>query len=199
MQETAAASFPMRVIGSVIAPALKRTLFRTPYIVLLRYLLCYEETFEIGAVLGYAYRKRIVPFAQLLCIPGNEAELVPAIQHLAQKRLESQPTAPKTFIDMAMTFEDNRIRNNWRESGITEAQVAALAYRERIPIDLAVKNLTVALNVGVGLGSAFPELTERLWENEQEYVRSPERRAAAIASGVIGRNEPMIQYVSLAQ
>lgn len=64
------------IAHSIVVPALKKRFFRPSYLQFHTYLLVYQEAFEIGAVLGYAYRERIRIFARLLCAPGKGSGLL---------------------------------------------------------------------------------------------------------------------------
>jgi hypothetical protein len=177
------------IAQGVLAPAERRKLWGSPHVRFKRYLGCYQEAFEVGAVLGHAYRNTIFAFAKLLSEPGHEAEFISFIQQLARERLAGQ-SEPKSFFDLAMNVEEKRVKGNWLESGITESQVHVLEEHQKIPSSTALKNLIVAISTGIGLGSAFPELTERLWNDEHCFPVSSERWRAAKAAGIISANEP---------
>ena len=197
MDRTSVAPLLAHIAHSIIAPALKKRIFRPPYLPFLAYLLVYQEAFEIGVVLGYAYRERIVVFAKLLCAPGKEVEFVELMQELAGKRLTAEPNA-KTFLDLGMAYERDRARRNWRESGITESQAGTFERSFKVPSKVAWDNVGVAVHTGIGFGSRFPEQTEKLWKNEHEYPLSTEQWNAAKARGVIRADEIMEKDVTLA-
>jgi hypothetical protein len=155
------------VADSIIAPALKKRLFSGPYLPFQRYLGCYQMAFETGVVLGYSFRNRLTTFAKLFSHPDREQELVTFMQELAGKHL-AEIGEPKNFLQLAMFHEESRIRTNWYESGITEAQMEYFTKHEKLTLEQAFKNLHIAVSAGIGLGSAFPELTEKLWKVEYE-------------------------------
>lgn len=151
------------IVYSVLTPALKKRLLRSPYVPFQRYLGCYEEAFEAGVVLGYAFRNNTTLFAKLFSMPGRERELVTYMQQLAADRLKGLQK-PSAFFDLAMFPEEKRITANWRESGIDEAQQEYLKRRMKLAPKQAFGNLHVAVSVGIGFGSKFPDETERLWK-----------------------------------
>ncbi len=105
-------------------------------------------------------------------MPGHEAELIGAIQELARdKSTEAQDA--DSFIGLAMYAEENRIKANWQQSGATEAQIEYTSKTLKMKPEQAYKNLWGAVSTGIGFGSAFPELTEKLWKDayEQEIPR----------------------------
>ena len=113
------------IAHSIIAPAAKRRFFSAPYLPFRRYLGCYEEAFEIGVVLGYAFRDRLTTFAKLFSEPGRELELITFMQELAQQRLAEVGEA-KTFFQLAMFAEEARIRADWQESGLPKRKHSTL-------------------------------------------------------------------------
>ena len=151
------------VARSIVAPAAKKRLFIPPHLPFVSYLGCYEVAFETGVVLGYSFRDRLATFAELFSQPGREQELVTFLQELAAQHL-TEVGEPKGFIDLALRHEESRIKAKWRESGINEAQIDYLTKHHRMPLEQALKNAGVAVSTGIGLGSAFPEMTERLWK-----------------------------------
>jgi hypothetical protein len=152
---------------TILAPALKKRLFSEPYIPFRRYLGCYQMAFETGLVLGYMFRDRMPSFARLFSMPGHEAELIGAIQELARDKLTEAQDAD-SFIGLAMYAEENRIKANWQQSGATEAQIEYTSKTLKMKPEQAYKNLWGAVSTGIGFGSAFPELTEKLWKDAYE-------------------------------
>jgi hypothetical protein len=152
---------------SLIAPALKKRPFSPPYVPFRRYLGCYQMAFETGAVLGHAFRNRLPMLTKLSCHPGHEEELIAAMQELARQKMAEADDA-KSFIGLAMFAEENRIKANWRQSGTTDKQIEYLSKRLKMTAEQAYKNLCGAVSTGIGFGSAFPELTEKLWKAAYE-------------------------------
>jgi len=157
---------------TILTPALKKRLFSEPYIPFQRYLGCYEIAFETGVVLGHMFRDRMPSFARLFSTPGREEELIGVMQELARDKLTKAQDAD-SFIGLAMFSEENRIKATWQQSGATEKQIEYMAKTLKMKSEQAYKNLWTALSTGIGFGSAFPELTERLWASayEQEIPR----------------------------
>ena len=151
------------IAHSVIAPPAKKRLFSGPYLPFQRYLGCYQIAFETGVVLGYAFRSRLTTLAKLFSQPSREQELVTFMQGLAGQHL-AKAGEPKDFLQLAMWYEDSRIKGNWHEEGINEVQMEYLTKHQKVPLEQAFKNLHVAVSTGIGFGSAFPGLTEKLWK-----------------------------------
>lgn len=174
---------------SIIAPATKKRLFSAPHVPFVRYLGCYQEAFETGVVLGYTFRTKLGSFAKLFSLPDSEQKLIVFMQELAKQRLTEVGNA-KTFFELAMVAEENRVDANWQASGVTEMQSQRLKKRLKMPLEQVFKNLHVAVSTGIGLGSAFPELTEQLWNVEHEALVSRDEWAKWRKAGLDIPNEP---------
>lgn len=171
---------------TILTPALKKRLFSEPYVPFRRYLGCYQIAFETGVVLGHMFRDRMPSFARLFSMPRREEELIGAIQELARDKLaEAQDTG--SFIGLAMYAEENRIKAGWQESGATEAVIEYNVKTLKMKPEQAYKNLWTALSTGIGFGSAFPELAEKLWAGAYEQPipsdKWKEMRRLGVVSG----------------
>jgi CpXC protein len=201
-QSSAPAALPdsltWHIIGSIAASAVKRRILGGQYIRFRRYLGCYLEAFEVGAVLGYCYRDRLVSFAKLFSPPGRETEIISFVRERARRQLEDCPGDPQSFVEISMLAEENRIKKNWRESGSSESQVAFLDRHHKIPIETALENLCLSFYTGVGLGSAFPDLTENFWKTEHEYAVTAEEWLKNYKRGIVDSKVPP-EPVTLAQ
>lgn len=99
-----------------------------------------------------------------------------------------------------MLAEEERIKTAWRERGVGQAQLRFLEERYKIPLDVAYRNLAGAVSAGIGLGSTFPDLTERLWEAEHERPMSREEWSSAKKLGiVVSESEEPTTPITLAQ
>lgn len=177
------------ITHSVVGPAARKSFLKAPYVPFQRYLGCYQEAFEIGAVLGYSFRDRITTFAKLFSEADRDQELIKFMSGLAQDRLKGVDGA-KSFVDVAMFAEEARIKANWRNSGLTVEQIAHLEKHHEISFEQAFKNLYVAASTGIGFGRSFPELTERWWKEEHERHVTAEEWAKWRKAGLDIPNEP---------
>jgi hypothetical protein len=157
------------IVHSVMDPALQKKWFGSPKLSFRRYLGCYQEVFELGVVLGHAYRGDITKIVQLFSQPGHETQLSQVIQELAAERF-LELREDQAFFGIAMFAEEERIRANWLQSDptLSEEQLDALEDSLAMPLEKAFQNLQVAASTGIGFGSAYPELTERFWVTEHE-------------------------------
>jgi hypothetical protein len=108
------------------------------------------------------FRDMMPSFARLFSRAGHEEELIGFIQQSARDKL-AKARDTDSFADLAMFAEENRIKAIYRQSGLTEGQIEYAAKTLNMKPEQALKNLQGALAIGIGFGSAFPELTEELW------------------------------------
>jgi hypothetical protein len=173
---------------TILKPALKKGLFSKPYIRFRRYLGCYQMAFETGVVLGHMYRGRMPTFAKLFSAPGREEELIGAIQELARDKL-AEANDGESLISLGMFAEENRIKTRWHESGATDEQMEEFANTLKMEPEQAYKNLWTALSTGIGFGSAFAELTEKLWTAAYEQPTPRDKWEEMRRLGVVSGEE----------
>ncbi len=155
------------ITHSIMVPATTKGVFCAPYISYERYLGCYQVAFEIGAVLGYAFRNRLLTFVQLFCEQGHENELVKCLNELATEKL-AEVGQPKDFLQLAMCHEESRIKAKWHEMGIPEEEIESRKKRHKMKLEQVAGSLGVAVSTGIGIGSSYPALIERLWKDAYE-------------------------------
>lgn len=160
------------LVRVIIEPASQKKPLGDRYITCWRYLGCYELAFESGAVLGYAFSDRLATLAQLFCDPGREQELAGWMKHAAVQRFTEQGE-PKNFLDMAMWHEKSRAEEVWRKSGETEAEIERSIESYTLPLNDAFGRLQGAVTIGIGFGSTYPSLTERMWQDAYEKPNDP--------------------------
>jgi len=197
-KQRATAPLLAHIVQSLIDPALKKRLFRAPTISFWRYLGCYEEAFEIGVVLGYAYRRKLVSFAKLFSQPNRETEIAGFVQQLARNEVAAQSSVPESFFPLGMFAERERIRKRWRDSGASDTQIESSEQQFEVSVATAFSNLQVAVSTGIGLGSAMPELAQSLWRAEHEGKVDPEKPDRLRRAG-LNLPEDMPKAVSLAE
>jgi len=154
----------------IMEPASKRKLLGKPYLTCWRYLGCYEQAFESGAVLGHAFSARLPTLVQLFCEIGREQELSGALREAAKNHL-TQTGEPKSFIDMAMWFEKTRAEDVWRKAGATESDIEHLVDTYELPLSDAFPRLQFALSTGIGFGATYPERTAEMWRRAYEIPK----------------------------
>lgn len=165
-------SLPAEIVKMVLLPAVQREFLSKPKIPVQRYLGCYEQVFEIGAVLGHAFRKNFPWFIQFFSEPSREHDLANAFNQVATKHLAAIGE-PTSFLQLAMEMEESRIRKSWRDAGKSESQIEGLLQNWEMEPQDAFNALGMALNIGVAYGGTFPDLVEQLWRRAYETPPDP--------------------------
>lgn len=161
----------------LIAPAIKNKWFSDPVVPFRRYLGLYQEAFETGIVLGYAYRDDLLCLVKLFCQKGRESELAGFLQELAQVSLSELPDA-KNFLDFGIYAEEKRCKSEickQSDNGrgiftLSEEKLDEMTNQFEIPVPVAYRNIQTTMSLAIGFGSSFPEITEQLWKNQYEHI-----------------------------
>jgi hypothetical protein len=163
---------PAALVQMVLAPAIQKKVFSKPKVPIQRFLGCYQMVFEIGAVLGYAFRRNFPWFVQFFSEPGMEQELAKAMNEVAREHLAAIGEAT-SFYQIAMQTEESRIAKVWRDAGQSQSQIESLFKSWEMTPEEAFHALGMALNTGVAYGGTYPDLVERLWVHSYETPPDP--------------------------
>ena len=123
--------------------------------------------YESGAILGRARRDKVDCLAEMTgvwSIPANEIGSL--IQDLASKRLnefvKNEAREPKSFEEL--------IRYTVWEAALKRHDYKIDYQRRRIDVPTALKYLRTLVLEGIGFGSRFAELTERMYRQHYECI-----------------------------
>lgn len=165
----------------IVAAAIKRKWFSKPVLPFRRYLVRYQEAFEMGIGIGYAYRHNLVWVVQFFCEKGREIELTQAMRKIAQRQLSELPNAA-TLFDLGVSYEEYRYRiavsSKMRLK--TSSYLSAEGWdkwmdRLEVPFDKASVDIQTAMSYGIALGGAFPEKAEQLWSHQHRRLSDKEK------------------------
>ncbi len=153
------------LVHQIVAPLTRKGLFSHDYVLFGEYMPCAQFLYETGAVLGYTFRDRLLVFVELFTEPGHQSDFVSYIATPAAHRLADLPGEPKDFLDLFFKPETERLMKVMRSHGLTEysewADFSKVA-KQKMRIKDIFSQLQMTAAEGVGLGSQYPELTERL-------------------------------------
>lgn len=131
-----------------------------------------------GAILGRARRNKFSILAKILVVPGTDVnEFIEFLQEEAKNRLEQFVNEvgkePNTFFEFILIKELEKAGINIGDS--FEAYMhgdksVIKAADEKVPLQAAEPIIKKFQLEGIGFGSAFPELTEKLYRNTFEKV-----------------------------
>ncbi|MGA2753604.1 MAG: hypothetical protein ABSE53_07535 [Terracidiphilus sp.] len=168
---------PAALVQMVLAPAIQKKVSSKPKVPIQRFLGCYQMVFEIGAVLGHAFRRNFPWFVQFFSEPGMEQELAMAMNQVAKEHLTSVGEAT-SFYQLAMKQEESRIEKVWRDAGQSQSQIDGLFKSWEMDPEEAFHALGIALNIGVAYGGTYSDLVEQLWI--RSYETPPDPRIAEL-------------------
>jgi len=127
-----------------------------------------------GAILGRAFHDRFEILGEMLGSPPHDTCIL--LQNEARERLQRYGKEPESWIDFFMTTELVKFGSSYPEGLLLKSQ-------EKIPVEKAYPKLQWLMLEGMGFGSSFPELTERMWRQTYE-TPDPEIWAKARRAGV---------------
>jgi hypothetical protein len=151
--------------NQIITPVTRKALFSDDYVFFGEYMPCAQFLYETGAILGYTFHDRLIVFVELFTEPGHQSHAVEHIATLATSRLAGRSEEPEDFVDLFFKPEAERLMTILRSHGLTnysEWLDFPKAAKQKMPIKDIFPTLQATAWEGVGLGSRYPELTERL-------------------------------------
>lgn len=171
------------IVWILLKSLVRKTLIGKRYIHLATYLLLLQIEYEAGAILGRARRDKLDILKKMLSISGlNFANVIKDSQEAGKKRFEE---FKKDYMDEPETFSDFIYWPLWeRATRLTLSDLfrpSNIKARERVrkrlskiiqkklggkvPLEEAQPKLGGFLLEGLGFGSTFPELTEKMFKN----------------------------------
>jgi len=167
----------------IISPVTKKGLFSDEYVLFGSYMPCAQFLYETGAIIGYTFRDRLPLLVELFTESGHETDAVAHIGESAAKRLAELPAEPNDFMDLFFKPEAERLIKVMRARGLnkfsTWSDFPAVAKQKMRRADI-FSNLQVAAWEGIGLGSRYPDLTEKLFSHAQDVEVWSRARAAGL-------------------
>jgi hypothetical protein len=169
-------------IGSLSIPIVTKVAktrpFGGPYIRF--YDLCTVSSYlyTSGAILGRARRNKLSILAKLFSIPGTEKENMAGLQEEATKRLtkfkNEVGNEPDTFNEFILFRELESATGLGMEDWFKayaegDTKIMKIA-DEKVPLEKAEPSIKWFGLEGIGFGSSFPELTEKIYRNSYENI-----------------------------
>jgi len=150
----------------------KRGLFGKPYILFGGFLMTCSFLYEVGAVLGRARIDKLTILAKMFPVdPGKEDSLINGLQDVARERLKEYKKEfkkePNSFYELFYVLELKRLGLS---RGDTDLKTIAKACREKCSLKKVEDYIKMFGLEGIGFGSCFPELTEKMYRNYHESI-----------------------------
>ncbi len=118
--------------------------------------------YEISALLGRARRDRLPDLDKLVSIPGKPQTTIKHAQELARERLQSFGSEPSSFYIFLISGELEKMGLSLRHA----LKTLQKAHEEKIPLEVAGPMMKSYSFEGIGFGSIYPELTEKMYRAE---------------------------------
>ena len=161
----------------IVTKAAKTRLFGGPYI---RFYNLFEVLFYLymtGAILGRARRDKVSELAKIFSVPGREEEFMNWLQEQAKERLDKFRNEvgkePSTFTEFIL-FREFESATGMSLTGWfgnkKETKKLLKACDEKVPLEKAEPVIKEFQLEGIGFGSSFPELTEKMYRNSFENI-----------------------------
>lgn len=173
----------------------KKRLFGEPYIRIHDFCELLSFMYESGAILGRAMSNKLDILEKMLAVPWWAPE--PMTMKLAQEMAKERCNAfrneigeePDSFIKFIQLKELERRIGPLALSALTSGnKKAKKALDKKIPLAEAALPMNTFGLEGVGFGSSFPKLTERMYRYDYENIN--EERFEARAQGLAIREKP---------
>jgi len=148
-----------------VSQVIEKSLFGSPKIRLMPLLSVCQYLFEIGAIIGRARRNKLHILAKMFAVPGKEQDLASYWQEQAQERLYSYGEEPGTFFDLFITTELATVGLR-----LDSSREFLKASQEKMPLKEAEPIIKLKGELGIGFGSKFPDLTEKMFRQQYERI-----------------------------
>jgi hypothetical protein len=161
------------VLGIVLVTKVTKTrLFGGPYIPFGALLLVCSFLYERGAILGRARSDKLMILAKLFpADPGKEESFINELQNVAQERLNEYKREfekePSSFLDIVYLLELKKVGLNLAD---TDLKTLKKASGEKFSLKQAEPHIKMFGLEGIGFGSQFPELTEKMYRKGHENM-----------------------------
>jgi len=170
----------MGFLGRVLADKVTKTrLFGEPYIRFSDLCTVISFLYESGAILAHARRNKLGVLEKMLVAYGvPKGTYIEKLRDLAKYRLDMFRSEvgkePNTFFEFIQVFqlrsEAGLSLNEAFKADIKGDKRIVKAFHKKYSVKLFQLNNWWEGNEGIGFGSSFPELTERMYRNAYEHI-----------------------------
>lgn len=144
------------------------SLFKGAYLRFGRLLMVCLSLYETGAILGRARRDKLSILARTFpVLKGHEDDFINLLQENARERLEKFGKEPDSFFNFIMSTELEKANLSLTGSNF---KTLKKAFMKKFPLKEAEPIIKELGLEGIGFGSCFPELTEKIWRRTYESI-----------------------------
>ena len=138
-----------------------------PYIRFINALQVFAFLYETGAILGRAKRDKLKPLEKMLGEPEREGEFIKYLQEQAKQRLDKFGKEPDSFLEFIYSTELAELGLSLTSFPNMKAMKKKLD--EKFPLKGMIDRVIKMHGLeGIGFGSSFPDLTEKMVRNLYE-------------------------------
>lgn len=163
---------------NLVQQVVEKGFFGGPFLRFYNYLNVSMHLYQSGALLGRAKIDQMPILAQMYCVPGSEHNSINMVQGSARERLGEyqrtfgeEPISLDTFISATEYQRIGLTMPIGRRSNSTNSRKEIAKVRDG---KLRLKDIDMTMQFqlleGIGFGSLFPDLTERMYRQANDYV-----------------------------
>ena len=141
--------------------------FGEPYIRFSNFLQVCSFLYETAALLGRAKRDKSMVLEKMVASPEKEGDFIRYLQQRAEKRLGKFGAEPTSFYVFIASTELQSVGLSLTAS---PAMTLKKAFDEKWPLKTTEPFIKILGTEGIGFGSKFPDLTEKMYKNAHENV-----------------------------
>jgi hypothetical protein len=164
---------PISLVGVILLPVwnhfVEKRALGGNYIQFGRFLTGVTYLYQTGAIIGCSKRDKLDILGRIMASPGHEVEFWAACQDAAKKRRQEFGKEPTSIYDLVWSTELAKVGLKFPD--FSDFENTSKRFYEKLPCDGRLENVMKMFVVeGIGFGSVYPDLTERLWTKSQEPI-----------------------------
>jgi hypothetical protein len=154
----------------VVMRVAKKRLFGRHYLRFGDFLTVCSILYESGAILGRVRSDRLTILAKIFPTnPGQEGSFIRELQNVARKRLkEYKKEFKKEPNSFHVLFYELELKRSGLSLADTDSKILRKALDEKGALEQLELDIKSSVLEGIGFGSYFPQLTEKMYRNYHE-------------------------------
>jgi hypothetical protein len=162
------------IASELSLPIIRQSWLRGTYVRALELMSCAQCVFETGTVLGWTFRNKMPLFVQLFSEPGREADVLEYLRNKAADRLAASGQEPSSFWDLYGRPEVTR------RFGDLNGLLNSAKVKVWLKAPDLWSQLAVVTSEGIGFGSTYADIAERLLEHQIDQVAWKDARSQGL-------------------
>lgn len=150
-----------------VSKVIETRLFGGPYMRFSNFLQVSSFLYESGALLGRAKHDKLMILEKMLARPPKQGDFIRHVQQQAEERLRKFGEEPTSFFMFFLSTELEKLGLSLTGSSM---KTLKKAFDEKWPLEKIEPFIKIWGLEGIGFGSYFPELTEKMYRNFHENI-----------------------------